>query len=61
MRAYSKILSNRRRSIRPAVVAGWPALNDVTKPAISCAQLTPSFFCRLVDDVVYWNTSRLSG
>ena len=22
---------------------------------------TPSFFCRLVDDVVYWNTSRLSG
>src|SRR5436853_2188469 len=23
--------------------------------------LTPSFFCRLVDDVVYWNTSRLSG
>ena len=24
-------------------------------------QLTPSFFCRLEDDVVYWNTSRLSG
>jgi len=22
---------------------------------------TPSFFCRLVDDVVYWNTRRLSG
>ena len=22
---------------------------------------TPSFFCRLDDDVVYWNTSRLSG
>lgn len=22
---------------------------------------TPSFFCRLVDDVVYWNTSFLSG
>ena len=22
---------------------------------------TPSFFCRLVDDVVYWNTSRFSG
>jgi hypothetical protein len=22
---------------------------------------TPSFFCRLVDEVVYWNTSRLSG
>ena len=25
------------------------------------AHATPSFFCRLVDDVVYWNTSRLSG
>jgi len=22
---------------------------------------TPSFFCRLVDEVVYWNTMRLSG
>jgi hypothetical protein len=22
---------------------------------------TPNFFCRLVDEVVYWNTSRLSG
>jgi hypothetical protein len=22
---------------------------------------TPSFFCRLDDEVVYWNTSRLSG
>ena len=22
---------------------------------------TPSFFCRLVDDVVYWNTNRFSG
>jgi hypothetical protein len=30
--------------------------------SISCSdQLTPSFFCRLDDDVVYWNTSRLSG
>jgi hypothetical protein len=23
--------------------------------------VTPSFFCRLVDDVVYWKTSFLSG
>ena len=22
---------------------------------------TPSFFCRLVEEVVYWNTSFLSG
>jgi hypothetical protein len=29
--------------------------------AIWTRQLTPSFFCRLDDEVVYWNTSRLSG
>ena len=28
---------------------------------ISGRQLTPSFFCRLDDEVVYWNTKRLSG
>ena len=32
------------------------------KPAAaSSSGATPSFFCRLVDDVVYWNTSRFSG
>ena len=25
------------------------------------ARYTPSFFCRLVNDVVYWNSSFLSG
>ena len=25
------------------------------------AQLTPSFFCKLDDEVVYWNSSFLSG
>lgn len=25
------------------------------------AGATPSFFCKLVDDVVYWKTSRFSG
>jgi hypothetical protein len=29
--------------------------------AARCRQLTPSFFCRLEDEVVYWNTSRFSG
>jgi hypothetical protein len=24
-------------------------------------QLTPSFFCRLEEEVVYWNTKRFSG
>ena len=27
----------------------------------SSAHATPSFFCRLDDDVVYWNVSFLSG
>jgi hypothetical protein len=27
----------------------------------AAAGATPSFLCRLVDDVVYWNTSRFSG
>src|SRR5579871_1338804 len=35
----------------PACTGHIPAMN----------QLTPSFFCRLDDEVVYWNTSRLSG
>jgi hypothetical protein len=30
-------------------------------PCFAWNQLTPSFFCRLDDEVVYWNTSRLSG
>ena len=33
---------------------GWQS----RKPRL---QFTPSFFCRLVDDVVYWNSSFLSG
>jgi hypothetical protein len=28
---------------------------------IRAAYRTPSFFCRLEDEVVYWNTRRLSG
>jgi hypothetical protein len=32
-----------------------------SRPYSRLIQLTPSFFCRLDDDVVYWNTSRLSG
>jgi hypothetical protein len=27
----------------------------------ACGYATPSFFCKLVDEVVYWNTRRLSG
>jgi hypothetical protein len=32
-----------------------------TSAIVHRAPATPSFFCRLVDDVVYWNTSRLPG
>ena len=32
-----------------------------TRYETSGRQLTPSFFCRLDDDVVYWNVSFLSG
>src|SRR5262249_3306888 len=28
---------------------------------LNVAHATPSFFCRLVEEVVYWNTSFLSG
>ena len=31
------------------------------RPSQRLAQLTPSLRCRLVDDVVYWNVSFLSG
>ena len=31
------------------------------RPTRSEPYTTPSFFCRLVDEVVYWNTRRLSG
>jgi hypothetical protein len=29
--------------------------------AAAGAGATPSFFCRLVEEVVYWNTRRFSG
>jgi hypothetical protein len=51
-----------------------PAAKDVTFIQFACVALalrgnepashryaTPSFFCRLVDEVVYWNVSFLSG
>ena len=39
--------------------ARWQAMHQITR--FGWNQLTPSFFCRLDDEVVYWNTSRLSG
>jgi hypothetical protein len=43
---------------------GHPYITMAPTPLIlaeATDYITPSFFCRLVDDVVYWNTSRLSG
>ena len=37
------------------------APNPLPKGERGSPQFTPSFFCKLVEDVVYWNTSRLSG
>jgi hypothetical protein len=44
------ILSSYSVTITPGQAAGCGACGA-----------TPSFFCRLVDDVVYWNTKRFSG
>ena len=46
-RITAKIVSAKMRKLRP--ITSGPTY------------FTPSFFCRLVDDVVYWNTSFLSG
>jgi hypothetical protein len=40
---------------------GAPVFPGMQRPYSRFNQLTPSFFCRLEDEVVYWNTSRLSG
>jgi hypothetical protein len=38
-----------------------PGTTGYAVRAAAGAGATPSFLCRLVDDVVYWNTSRFSG
>jgi hypothetical protein len=43
--------------IQHASLALWLRVNE----SASRHYATPSFFCRLVDDVVYWNVSFLSG
>ena len=47
-----------RSSVPPGVNAR--AVNE-RKLQFGENQFTPSFFCRLDEEVVYWNTSRLSG
>ena len=40
---------------------GYPGRRSAPSGLRACPGATPSFFCRLVEDVVYWNTSLLSG
>ena len=47
------------RDLRKQFAIGRPAV--AIRSYSGWNQLTPSFFCRLDDEVVYWNTSRLSG
>ena len=55
------------RTIATNMSQNVPATHAAANAAQPCGtiasedQLTPSFFCRLDDEVVYWNTSRLSG
>jgi hypothetical protein len=43
------------------VVAGSPVEPGDDSEIGARPYTTPSFFCRLVEEVVYWNTRRLSG
>ena len=52
--------ADRRSSARPASVSA-PRRRRRGRGDGRARHATPSFFCRLDDDVVYWNTSRLSG
>ena len=53
------------RSRRRGAGGGAGALNQSSRNSVSAraesVQPTPSFRCRLVDEVVYWNTSFFSG
>jgi hypothetical protein len=61
LRVYGTIENSQGKS-KAAVRPLWaPATTAATGPATRAAYRTPSFFCRLEDEVVYWNTRRLSG
>ena len=60
LRPFRGLFQSRIRDIE-GCFAGDCHKSDVRNRPAAPGQLTPSFFCRLDDDVVYWNTSRLSG
>jgi hypothetical protein len=51
------------RSNQGVIAMGYQPVVQSTKfgLVINPRYRTPSFFCRLEDEVVYWNTRRLSG
>ena len=57
----------KRSELRPFVVGDLRDVDDGNvdegggRLSVGRRQETPSFFCRLVEDVVYWNRSFLSG
>ena len=49
-----QLVRSERHHLHAAIAGGRGA-------AAPCLQITPSFFCRLDEEVVYWNTTFLSG
>ena len=60
-RRMRRIRSAAHRSHRARAAAQLMLDAGVRSSGSASAHATPSFFCRLVDDVVYWNVSFLSG
>ena len=59
LRVHKEDVDSQNISVeKRAPLTGCPAM---TWAGASHRHATPSFFCRLVDEVVYWNSSFLSG
>jgi transposase len=69
VKRHDKLAANDLAFVQLASIRPWLRVNKATSPilhytftgGVGGGGVTPSFFCRLVDEVVYWNTSRLSG
>ena len=53
------ILKGAKPTSRPSSSSSYAGRDDGAREGHRYR--TPSFFCRLEDEVVYWNTRRLSG
>ncbi len=69
MKRHDKLAANYLAFVQLASIRMWLRVNESAVSnlhytftgSVGGGGETPSFFCRLVDEVVYWNTSRLSG